>query len=166
MFQAAGEKQDGFLDGISGGQSKKNKVNYKQKIGPTLSCYGPKKQQFFTNFTFTQLFFAEFFAFKTIFWNPPSPKGMHEPTQGAAPGFHPPPSPTRIAHERGTCDMCGSNSEGHDGGHIHHSSHHRQDIAKDQHVPLRTFKTGLNLSVSVLCQEMRSINGTNPYISL
>ena len=39
--------------------------------------------------------------------------------------------------------MCGSNSEAQDGCHIHHSSHHRQDIAKDQHVPLRTFKTGL-----------------------
>lgn len=69
---------------------------------------------------------------------------MHEPyTGGAARGFYPPPSPTRKRTRKRTCDMCGSNSEGHDGGHIHHSSHHRQDIAKDQHVPLRTFKTGL-----------------------
>ena len=58
-------------------------------------------------------------------------------------GAHPPSSPPSPSGSKGTCDMCGSNSEAQDGSHIHHSSHHRQDIAKDQHVPLRAFKTGL-----------------------
>ena len=125
------------------GIKKQGKLQTKKWAQPCLAT-APKNNMFHQLHLHPTFFCGILLLSKPFLGTPPSPKGMHEPyTGGAARGFYPPPSPTRKRTRKRTCDMCGSNSEGHDGGHIHHSSHHRQDIAKDQHVPLRTFKTGL-----------------------